>query len=139
MASTIDLLTKIRLQECVDCGITFGFPSAFDDQLRENHRSFYCPNGHSQSYVGKTEAEKLREKLEAKERDIANMETRLQNQRDRAVTAERRVTALKGEVTKAKNRAAKGVCPAPGCKRSFVNVARHVAKQHPELVDEHTH
>ena len=46
---------------CYKCHITFWITDAFDDQLRSCHNTFYCPNGHSFSYQGKTKAEKTKE------------------------------------------------------------------------------
>ncbi len=54
---------------CADCGITFYLTDKFDDRLRENHNTFYCPHGHPQSYKGKTEAERLREQVRKLEED----------------------------------------------------------------------
>ena len=55
--------------------------------------------------------------------------------RDRVIRqrdAEQRAhSATKGQLTRARKRAANGVCPC--CHRSFENVARHVAKQHPDF------
>jgi septal ring factor EnvC (AmiA/AmiB activator) len=98
------------------------------DRRLEDHKAWYCPNGHSQSYTGKTEAEKLRERLE-------RVEIQRDHAREEAERQKRIAAAAKGQATKAKNRAAKGVCPHPDCKRSFVDVARHVATKHPELVE----
>lgn len=105
-------------------GTVFGMEQDFRSNRLRDHKSFYCPNGHSQAYTGKTEEQKLREQLEAAQR--AKIRTR------EALDQERRShAATKGVLTKTRKRAVHGVCP--GCKRSFANVAAHVANQHPEL------
>jgi len=95
---------------------------------REKGTSFYCPNGHSQCFTT-TEVDRLRQQLRAvrDERDWA------QKGRDRA---QRQTAAQKGNVTKLKRRIKNGVCPC--CNRSFENLARHMAGQHPDFVPEKT-
>lgn len=48
---------------CAACGIVFSFPKEFMQKLRENHKTFYCPNGHTLIFPAKTEAETLKERL----------------------------------------------------------------------------
>lgn len=57
----------IELQ-CANCGITFAMEKAWNDRLRENHKGFHCPSGHSNVYSGTTEEDKLKEKIKEKER-----------------------------------------------------------------------
>jgi hypothetical protein len=47
--------------ECYKCGILFSVSKEFDDNRRKDKMTFYCPNGHGQSYIKSTE-EILREK-----------------------------------------------------------------------------
>ncbi|WP_159103999.1 hypothetical protein [Rhodopseudomonas sp. B29] len=49
--------------------------------------------------------------------------------RDQREAAERRAAAARGQVTKIKNRVGHGVCPC--CNRTFANLARHMAGEHP--------
>jgi len=48
---------------CIACGTEFFFLEAFDRSLKECKNSFYCPNGHPQSYI-KSKSEEVREVLE---------------------------------------------------------------------------
>jgi DNA repair exonuclease SbcCD ATPase subunit len=96
-------------------------PKELDQKLRENHKEFYCPNGHKQWYVGESEAEKLRRELKRKEQEVADqVRARLQAQSD-LDKAERKL-----------KRVAKGVCPC--CNRSFANLHKHMETKHPEVV-----
>jgi len=84
----------------------------------------FCPNGHSQVYVGKTEAQKLQDLLDAEKRRVEMF--RRENQEK-----ERQLSAQKGLTTKFKNKLARvdnGVCPE--CNRTFQNVARHMQSKH---------
>lgn len=128
-----DITVEYRLvaMDCGDCGVSFGLGSEFIKARRKDQRTFYCPNGHPRFYPEPkvSEADRLREQLSAA-RSLA------QRERDRRDAAERSASAYKGVATRVKRRAAHGVCPAPGCKRSFADVARHVAGQHPEFLAE---
>lgn len=126
--TTLNATVTFVTEDCCQCSVPFAMTKEFHDRKVNDHGLFYCPSGHSQRYTGKTEAQKLREQVE-----------RLEVQRDHAREESRRArlatSAAKGQLTKAKNRAAKGVCPHPECKRSFADVARHVKSQHPEMVE----
>ena len=83
--STLSVIT------CSECGVDFGVPDAFERARREDHRTFWCPNGHGQVFRGKTEAEKLREELERIARTLTWTEERLASvNRDRDHTEARR-------------------------------------------------
>lgn len=49
---------------CHKCGIVFWVMADHQDVLRREKRNFYCPSGHSQSYVGKSDRQKLDEVME---------------------------------------------------------------------------
>lgn len=60
--------------------------------------------------------------------------------REQLASERRSAAALRGHITRLKNRIVAGVCPVPGCKRSgFSNVMRHVASKHPEWHADHAH
>jgi hypothetical protein len=111
---------------CHSCGVPFALSADQYNQRIKDRKDFYCPNGHGQHFLDKTEEEKLREQLEAEKRNVAWQKT----QRE---AAEKSVIAMRGQVTKARNqldRVKNGVCPC--CKRSFENLHRHMQTKHPE-------
>ena len=112
---------------CCECGVLFGVPQDLDRYNLEQgpRRSFWCPNGHQQHY-SRSEVQRLKERLAA-------AEARETHERDQRIAAERSASAYKGRVTRLKNRAAAGVCPC--CNRSFENLRRHMASQHPDFTD----
>lgn len=119
--------TQLVVKTCGTCGVVFAIPDALEDECRQNHnRSWYCPNGHDRHYIGKTEAEKLRESLE-RERARAG---RYAAERDQT---EARLRAQKGATTKLRKRIAAGCCPV--CRRNFQALADHIASQHPDFRD----
>jgi hypothetical protein len=114
----------LTVLDCAACGMVFGISEEFESRRRADHALFYCPAGHSQSYTGPSEAEKQRQRAERLERQLANKDEDLRVTRASLV-------ATKGQLTKVKQRADRGVCQH--CHRSFVNVSRHVATKHPEV------
>jgi hypothetical protein len=128
---TIDTLTTMTYEVCASCGITFAAPAHFIDKRRQDGETFYCPNGHSLVF-GKSETDRLKNELEQAKRWQELAEAREMHQRDQREAAERSNRALRGVVTKTKKRAAAGVCQC--CSRTFQDVARHMASQHPKYV-----
>lgn len=116
-------------QNCFVCGVPFAMAEHFQaDRLRKQD-TFYCPAGHSQHYIGETEAERQRKRAERAERAA-------ESERQRRVAEERSHSATRGHLTRARTRAAHGVCQV--CHRSFANVARHMTGQHPDYVKAHS-
>lgn len=113
----------LESHQCGSCGIWFAAPVEFWTRRRDDHSSFYCPNGHARYFSGKSEAEKERDRRIRAEARAAHAE-------DQAGVAERRRRAEKGHRTRIQNRIRNGICP--WCKRSFADVAAHVASKHPD-------
>jgi hypothetical protein len=120
--------TKMHTLHCCTCGMLFGLPDAFDDKLRESHKTFYCPSGHPQSYKGLSDAEVQRRRAE-------RAEAAAQRARDERDTAERRRRGEKAAKTRLRNKLARGECPC--CGESFPNVKEHMAANHPEYEAAH--
>ena len=112
------------------CGIAFAVPSTWDQQKRNDHTRFFCPNGHGQSYTAESEEEKLRRERDRLAQRVAQRDDEIARQRDMREGVERRLNATRGVVTRIKNRVGHGVCPC--CSRSFDNLAKHMASQHAE-------
>lgn len=133
-ANDISVTTVIEAMNCCECGLTFGLSSEFEQRRREDHRNWYCPNGHPQHFPGKTRLEQERDaarelaQREARRRELA--ERRANNAEQDADNSRRSAAAYKGWATRVRNRIKNGVCPC--CNRSFSNVRRHMASQHPD-------
>lgn len=107
------------------CGIVFAVPRWWEIKRREDHTSFYCPNGHSQSFSRESDEEKFR-----RERDSARQQlTRVEEEKQAAL---RDAEKARKETKKLKKRAAAGTCPC--CQRSFSNMTEHMKKEHPKFV-----
>lgn len=120
---------------CLTCGVPIALPVTIKEEALRRRgptgRSFYCCNGHSQFYVGETAEQKLQRELDAAKKAHA---VELEWQRSRREAAERSAAAFKGKVTALKNRVGNGVCPC--CKRTFKQLAAHMACKHPEFKSE---
>lgn len=117
------------------CGIPHAIPSELHNaQMNDPQQAAYCPLGHT--YVSsKPRVQEVEEQLLAERREVARQKALRDQAEADARYQQHRANGYKGAAAKATKRAAKGVCPAPGCQRSFVNVAKHVATCHPELTN----
>jgi hypothetical protein len=122
MGLTMDYTETLVVTHCW-CGIACAIPENLNREAR-NRKGYgiYCPLGHTFVYTDTFE-----ERLEQEQR-------RHRATKDLLVAEERSHVATRGHLTRARTRAAAGVCPC--CKRSFANVARHVQTKHPEFKPE---
>jgi hypothetical protein len=132
MPGTLTYSGQLVIVKCW-CGITHAVPHELYDYQQRQHRdgerqrAIYCPLGHDWYMAGEGEAARLRRQLDAA-RDRAG---RFASQRDQAEASAR---AYKGVATKARKRAKAGTCPC--CNRTFKQLARHMASQHPDFEPE---
>lgn len=95
---------------CYLCHIPFAMPDDMLAARKRDHRKFWCPNGHEQAYVGKTDAEKLADtqralEIERRARQRAETKAAEANKRLEAEAEARRAAVAKGNRTKAQKRA----------------------------------
>ena len=118
---------------CPSCKAIFGLTEQALERFRGNGKCFYCPYCQAEQGFFDSREEQLRKQL-AREKERHEMTTRsLGHSRRLADRMERSRNALKGVVTKTKNRIKNGVCPC--CNRHFKNLERHMKGQHPEYGD----
>lgn len=95
---------------CVNCGVIFAMTDDYLEMRKKDRKSFYCPNGHTQSYTGKTDKEKLADmagtlaKTERAKEEALRAARELQACLDRQAQARREAVA-RGNATKARKRA----------------------------------
>lgn len=110
------------------CGMAHAIPRALYRHMvhkRDNNQhqpDVYCPMGHTWIVSGESKLDRTLRIVREQERTIANLDETVRSERAAHATT-------KGQLTKARKRADRGVCQH--CNRSFVNVARHVATKHP--------
>ena len=134
---TYDVVTSLVVWECPSCGIVYGIPRQFADQIKAQGSHYYCPNGHRLSWR-QSDADRERKRAERAEREASAARDTARRWRDNADRERRSAIAYKGHLTRIRNRIASGVCPVPGCKRSgFTQILRHITTQHPEWLHDH--
>lgn len=133
---TVQGTINLFVTDCARCGVIFAITKNLEERRREDHKEFYCPNGHSMVFYGDTEADKLRRQLKNEKQYHEWTQESLEAARDVARSADYRARAAKGQLTKMRNRVARGLCPAAGCKRSFTNLHDHMCTEHPEIVEQ---
>lgn len=122
---TLNTDTALETLNCYLCGVIFAMPEPLKQRRREDSKSFWCPNGHEQHFT-ETEAARLRKQLE-------RAQSAATAARDQADAAERSNRALRGVVTRERKRVGRGLCPC--CNRTFQDLARHMAGQHPDFAE----
>lgn len=125
----VELLEKV----CPICGVVYGLERSFyewrsNGSAPDNRKGWHCPNGCS-LVVTKSKAAKLEEELAAERRRRQSAEQNVAYYQDRAEHERRRANGYKGHATRMTKRAKAGVCPC--CNRTFKQLARHMATQHP--------
>jgi len=110
------VVLRFESLQCCACSVWFAMDGAFyDDALRlKSQRSFYCPNGHSQRFIGKRPEELLRE-------ENNRLQSRLLETQSQKEAADRKLK-------RAEKRIHNGVCIH--CNRSFSNLLRHMDSKH---------
>lgn len=134
--TTFSLSTNFVTEECNSCGVQFAVTEAFQKkrlEVRGPNNPFYCPNGHKIWYIGKSAEDLQRERAEQLQRQLEAADNRLKAAREARERADRQAAAARGQVTKIKNRVSHGVCPC--CNRTFENLQRHMASQHPTFAE----
>src|SRR5437016_2701598 len=102
--STVAIQTTFDLHDCPSCGISFGIPAGYEGRRREDHRSFYCPNGHTMSYSAKNAAE-----LAIEERN--KLQAKLNEEQHARLVLEKQLGDEKKKRAVLETRISHGVCP----------------------------
>lgn len=92
--SVVETYTVIH---CGECGVPFALNDAFIGERRKDHKTWYCPNGHSRYYPEKNDTEVAKAEVAQLERQLAS--------KDEVLRSERKSHAVtKGKLTRAQNR-----------------------------------
>ena len=110
------------------CGISLAIPEDLYDFARRRGHAVYCPLGHTFVYT-----DTIKDKLKAAEERANRAEQARRATRALLEHEERSHAATRGHLTRKRkqlSRVKAGVCPC--CNRTFQNLARHLAGQHPD-------
>lgn len=119
---------------CCNCGIVFAVTEERQADLRETHDTFYCPNGHPQSYKGPTADEKKIAKLEAtifkRNQQLAAQDESLGWLHDIHAKDSKRIAAMQGVMNRRMRLIVHGCCPICG---ELANLKSHLKTRHPRF------
>lgn len=119
------------------CGIYLAVPSAlYEAAQSDSSKSIHCPVGHRFVY-STNKATRLQAELDQMKASRDQQIRWRFEAEEEAARERRRAAAARGQITKLRKRMNNGVCPVPGCKRSFAQVIKHVKTAHPEWAHEH--
>jgi len=71
----------MRVIQCCKCHLPFAVPSEFEMMRKKDHQDFYCPMGHGQHFVAKSDEEILRQKLKENEQELVGQKEMLTSSR----------------------------------------------------------
>lgn len=111
------------------CGVSFALSDEFIKARRHDHATWYCPNGHARHYPARNQVEEAKAEAARLSQQLDWQQAATKRARVQAEAERRSAIAFKGHATRLRNRAAAGCCPA--CNRTFQNLQRHMAGQHP--------
>lgn len=100
------------------------------ERFRQKGTTFYCINGHPQSYT-ETENAALKKQLEQQKAETERERLAANSARAIAETARKAERIARGKLKAQTERVKNGVCPC--CTRSFTNLRRHMETKHPEF------
>jgi hypothetical protein len=126
----------VDIGPCYHCKEPMWMTQGTYETYLRNGQTFSCPHGHKQMFAkGKTDAQKLQEQLDEERRQrVAQWADDARIAREEAEHQRRRANGYKGHATRITKRAKAGVCPC--CNRTFTQLARHMATQHPQFTPE---
>ncbi len=115
---------------CGECHVVFAVPTSLYEKRLADKELWWCPNGHCRHFIGKTDAQLLREEQVR----TAGLRTDLNSvirERDHHWIERKKITTrLRHLRVRVKN----GVCPC--CHRTFKQLVAHIASKHPGFAKE---
>lgn len=131
-----DVTVTLAAHTCGQCGIIFGMTEKYIADRKNDHETWYCPNGHARAFTGQSEAERLRDELAREKHRTEQATARAEDEarRRRLVieqkdAVERSLRATKAVVTRTKKKIVAGRCPC--CSTQFKDLKSHMATRHP--------
>ena len=98
----IYLSSQFVIHNCLTCNLTWAMTRDYDEARLKDHKSFYCPNGHAQQYLIKSDEEKLKEQLKHCRADRDFWEDGHDTAVERQAALKRSRSSLRGVITRMK-------------------------------------
>lgn len=116
------------VQDCGECGVIFAVPTSFNQRRRSDGQTFYCPNGHRRVYQ-ETDVQRERKARERAEARLTRERAEADRLRDGGGTDA--TASTPPAVTLPDDWRDRIACSV----RSFQNLHKHMAGQHPGYVE----
>lgn len=104
--SKVWLSSEFEIEVCIKCEVTFALTVEYAQHRRRDHKSFRCPNGHSQYYPQKSDVENLKEQVKHCKADAAFWQNSYGDKDARLEEVQRSRSAYKGHITRIKKASA---------------------------------
>ena len=129
LAAQVNASTDLSTITCGNCGGAYAIAERFRLHKQENGGCWNCPYCQISWGFGASEISKIRDKLRSAEQqvELERKRTEWAQQNTRIIELRRR--ALKGQLTKVKERISHGICLCCNC--SFENLRKHMKVKHP--------
>lgn len=89
-------------EHCCQCGVAFAMTDRFKKQRLRDHELFYCPAGHGQYYTGKSETQKLKDKLDQTRIELEAERSCCMELKNEVKHKQKQVYGYKGQLKKLK-------------------------------------
>jgi hypothetical protein len=132
VTGTIELVRSFTILDCPHCAVEFGVQRSLADRRKREGKVIHCPACGKPMGWGESEEDKLAKQLAAAKRETQRLQGTVTHLRDQRDAFERSNRGLRAAGTRLRKRVANGVCPC--CKRTFADLGRHMAGQHPDFV-----
>jgi len=136
MSYTYETLVEVQ---CYKCGIRFGLIQSYYDLRKRDKKEWYCPNGHTQYFIGETAEQRLRRELRAEEakhrktkQTLKTQQTRTANYREDNDAKDRQMISLRGTITMLRRYMKDGKCPC--CHKTVDDLPGHLKEKHPHFM-----
>lgn len=97
MTEQFNVTVNLSTCNCSVCGIVYTLPCNFMEKRMVDHERFYCPNGHSQHFPGKS---KEQERIEHLEGAFDEMDDMYEQEKAEHQKAKNKIAYLKRKVKK---------------------------------------
>lgn len=132
MSTTFTCFTTLLQMICPSCGGIYAIAQEYKNEaqmLGEFKKCWTCPYCKTERGYGEGEADRLRAQITTLTNDRDFYKRRHDEAQNEAEHFRRSRNVTRGHLTRIKKRVSCGVCPC--CNRSFENLRRHMASQHP--------
>lgn len=134
MRVEVAITEKLVTVDCANCGLRFALTETYERSRRRDHGWFYCPQGHHQHFPSESDEEKLRRERDLYKQRVAQRDDEIKRLNQAVADETYRTMQAEKATAHLKKRSSVGTCPC--CKRTFKQLAAHMAQKHPAFVAE---